>query len=87
MIQGDRVIGTQIGNRVVMFSENAEIMDTPFSFELEGNDTYSILLTDMAEGTWQVLKDGSVMIPAIQVRPQEGTVYLRGSGGVYKLLR
>jgi len=87
MIEGNGVIGAQIGNRVVIFSKNAEMMDTPFSFDIEGNDTYSILLTDMAEGTWQVLKDGNAMIPAIQVRPQEGTIYLRGSGGEYKLLR
>lgn len=87
LIAGDKVVGAQIGSRVVIFSRNAEMMDTPFSFDIEGNDTYSILLTDMAEGTWQVVKDGSVIIPALQVRPQEGSVYLRGSGGEYKLLR
>jgi hypothetical protein len=44
-------------------------------------------LTDMAEGTWQVLKDGNVLLPAIQVLNQEGIVYFKGSGGKYKLLR
>jgi len=87
LINGNKVTGVQIGDRVVIFSRDTELIDTPFSFELKENDTYSILLTDMAEGTWQVLKDGQVMIPAIQVRKQEGTVYFMGSAGEYVILR
>ncbi len=87
LIKGDKVVGAQIGKRVVIFNRDAEIMDTPFSFIIKGEDTFDILLTDMAEGTWQVLKDGNVLIPAIQVLNQEGIVYFKGSGGKYKLLR
>ena len=87
LIAGDKVVGAHIGNSVVIFSKDAEMMNTTVSFEIKGHATYNILLTDMAEGTWQVVKDGRVIIPAMQVRPQEGTVYLRGSGGKYQLFR
>jgi heparin/heparan-sulfate lyase len=86
-IIGDMIVGAHIGNSVVIFSKDAEMMNTPVSFEIKGHGTYNILLTDMAEGTWQVVKDGRVIIPAMQVRPKEGTVYLRGSGGKYQLFR
>ena len=87
LIKGDKVVGAQIGERVVIFSKDAEVMNMPFSFNIGGQDSYDILLTDIAGGTWQVLKDGKVMIPAIQVQNQEGTVYFNGSGGEYKILR
>ncbi len=87
LIKGDKVVGAQIGERVVIFSEDAEVMNTPFSFTIEGKDTYDILLTDMAEGTWQVLKDGNVLIPAISVPNENGTLYFKAKGGEYNILR
>jgi heparin/heparan-sulfate lyase len=87
LIEGDKVVGAQIGDRVVIFSKDSEDMSMTFSFNIEGEHTFGILITDMVKGTWQVLKGGKVMIPAIQVRNQEGTIYFRGSGGEYKILR
>jgi heparin/heparan-sulfate lyase len=87
MIKGDKVVGAQIRDRAVIFSRNTEVMDTPFTFNIKGEGSCDILLTDMAEGTWQVLKDGKVLIPAIQSQNQEGTVYFKGSSGEYKLFR
>ena len=87
LIKDNKVVGAQIGERVVIFSKNSEEMNMPFSFNIDGEDPFEILLTDMAEGTWQVLRNGEVMIPAIQVRNHEGTIYFKGSGGEYKIMR
>jgi heparin/heparan-sulfate lyase len=41
----------------------------------------------LAEGTWQLLKNGEIFIPAMPVKSDEGTMYFDGPSGQYTLLR
>jgi hypothetical protein len=58
-----------------------------FSFNLSGPGIFKILLTDLLPGTWQVLKDGKIFIPAIPAASEDGALYFEGKEGIYKLLR
>ena len=62
-------------------------MNTPIGFEVSGKGEFKILVTDLAPGTWQVLKDGAVLIPAVEVAEDAGVLYLDGPAGRYSLLR
>jgi len=84
-IDGDKVVGVQISDRVVIFSKSSEVMDGPFTFSINDNGTYKILLTDLLPGTWQVLKDNKVVIPSISVRSDDGILYFEGTKGKYAL--
>jgi heparin/heparan-sulfate lyase len=87
LIEGNKATGVQIGDRAVVFSKDVKVTDMPVTFEIKGEDNFDILLTDLAEGTWQVLRNGKVWIPAVAVQHQDGTLYFKGSGGKYKILR
>jgi len=86
-IDGDRCVGVKVADRVVVFSENADIMGTPFSFTLHGEGEYKILVTDLKPGTWQVRKEGKVVHPALPAREDDGLIYFKGTAGNYSFLR
>jgi len=86
-IDSEKVIGVQIGDRVVTFSKNFETVGQSFSFSINGKGTYKLVLTDLLPGTWQVLKEGKVYLPAVLVRSDDGVLYFEGTAGEYKFLR
>ncbi len=59
----------------------------PASLTVTGEGLNKILMTDLSHGTWQVHKDGSVFIPAVRVRTDDGILYFEGEKGQYKFLR
>jgi len=86
-IDGDKVVGVQVLDRIVVFSKSAEIIDRGFSLSIEEQGTYKILLTDLSAGMWQVKKDNKVIIPAIPVKSDEGMLFFVGTKGEYTFLR
>lgn len=44
-------------------------------------------MTDLAEGTWQVWRDGRIVTPAVTVSAEAGTLYFEGPAGRYELRR
>ena len=86
-VQSDKMTGVRIADRVVAFSKNSNVIDTPFTVKLQGNGVYKILITDLYHGTWQIIKDGKVFKPAIYVRSDDKLLYFEGTAGEYKFLR
>jgi heparin/heparan-sulfate lyase len=86
-IDGEKVIGVQIADRVTTFSKNFATLDRSFSFSIEGKGTYKFVLTDMLSGTWQVMKEGKVFLPAVMVRSDDGILYFEGLAGNYSFMR
>lgn len=86
-IKTNIVAGAHIANRVVTFSKSTELLNHPFKFLVQGSGTYKIMLCDLAEGTWQVKKNGQVFIPAIPVSSNDGILYFEGTAGKYEFLR
>ena len=86
-IDGDKVVGVQISDRVVIFSKSSEVMERVFTFSINDDGNYKILVTDLFPGTWQVLKDNKVVIPSILVKSDDGILYFEGTKGEYTLTR
>lgn len=86
-IATDKIIGAQLADRIVTFSKNTEIIDLPFKLTIEGKGVFKVLLSDLFNGTWQVKKNGKVLLPAVPVRKNEGTLYFEGTAGDYEFLR
>jgi hypothetical protein len=84
-IDGDKVVGAQISDRIVIFSKTCEILESPFTFSINDEGTYKILLTDLLKGTWRVLKENKVIIPSVTVRDEDGILYFEGTKGRYSL--
>jgi heparin/heparan-sulfate lyase len=78
--------GARIADRVVCFQKESGRIVRPVSFAVSGAGTLRYLMTDLAEGTWQVWRDGRIVMPAATVR-EFGTLYFEGPPGSYELRR
>lgn len=88
LVDAGKVAGAVIADRVVTFSRDGQELKGGFGFTVpEGQDSWKILVTDLMPGTWQILKDGRIYIPAVEARADEGTVYFEGGAGTYSFLR
>lgn len=86
-INGDKVVGVQLADRVVTFSKTSETVDRPFNFSVAGKGTFKFVITDLSPGTWQVVKDGKIFLPAMLVRSDDGILCFEGTAGAYSFLR
>jgi heparin/heparan-sulfate lyase len=80
-------VGAQIGQSVVLFSRDGKRLDRTVSFTIKGDGTFRYLVTDLAEGTWRVLRNESVVNSAASVKAEEGTLWFEGPAGTYRLQR
>ena len=86
-IDGDKIVGVQIADRITTFSKNFIVIDRAFSMTVKGNGNFKFVLTDLLSGTWRILKDGKVLQPAAVVRSDDGVLCFEGTAGEYKFLR
>lgn len=86
-IDADRVVGVQIADRVVTFSKNCEPLSGKFGIQVGGTNTLKFVLTDLVPGTWQIKKEGKVIVPAIEVRSDDGILSFEGVAGNYEFSR
>ncbi len=85
-IDGDKVAGAMISDRVVIFGRDGQALDQRAVFEIPDSEkVFRILVTDLVPGVWKVMKDGKVLIPAAEVRADDGTLYFSGQSGRYTL--
>jgi heparin/heparan-sulfate lyase len=81
-VEGDKVTGVQISDRIVMFSRASEKIEGRFTFKVRDEKSYKILLTDLSPGTWQVLRDNKV-VSTVRTCVEAGTIYFEGGKGRY----
>ena len=86
-IDGDKIVGVQLADRITTFSKNFTIVDRPFDLSVKGSGTFKFVLTDLLPGTWQIIKNGKVFQPAIVVRSDDGVLCFEGGAGEYRFLR
>lgn len=85
-IDGDKVAGAMISDRVVIFGRDGQALDQRAGFEIPDSEkVFRILVTDLVPGVWKVMKDGKVLIPAAEVCADDGTLYFSGQSGRYTL--
>ena len=85
-IDGDGITGVRISDRIVFVSKTSEVIDSSFTFPVQEEGKFKILLTDLVAGTWQVLRDNNVVIPSASVKEDDGVIYFEGTKGKYTVL-
>ena len=83
-IEDENVSGLLLAGTTVLFRNDGARTDRPVRFRSEGD---RFLAADLAEGTWQVWRDGAVVRPAVRVSGEEGTLWFEGPAGNYELRR
>ncbi|MNY80578.1 Heparin and heparin-sulfate lyase precursor [compost metagenome] len=76
-----------MADRVVTFSKTFETIDRSFNFSVVGKGTFKFVITDLLPGTWQVIKDGKVLYPALSCKGDDAALYFTGTEGTYRFLR
>jgi hypothetical protein len=86
-IEGQSVVGARLSDRVVLFNPRGNRSADPISFVVKGDGTVKFLVTDVAEGNWQVWRDGRMARPAVLASGDAGVLYFEGPAGSYSLRR
>ena len=86
-IESGNIVGVRLADRVVLFDSRGDRNADPLAFSVQGDGTLKFLVTDLAEGTWQVWRDGKIAVPALSVSADDGTAYFEGRSGRYELRR
>jgi len=86
-LESKEVVGVRLADRAVFFNRTGERTNRPLVLSVNGNGPIKCLVTDLAEGTWQVWRDGRIVHPAITVIGDAGTLYFEGPAGNYSLRR
>jgi hypothetical protein len=86
-IESADLVGVCLAHRIVLFNKTGIRSDKPVSFSLEGGGTFKYLVTDLAQGNWQIWRDAKIVKPVAAVNLDEGTLYFKGPAGSYELRR
>ncbi len=86
-LESGDLIGVRVADSVVFFNRTGDRMSHAVSFTVSGSSPLKCLVTDLAEGTWQVWRDGRIIRPAVTVNGDEGTLYFQAPPGNYQLRR
>ena len=82
-IETDQMTGLQIGDRIVLFAKNGNPENRPINLTIKGNGTFKVLITDLANGNWEVTGPGAPGMIGID----RNLVYFQATAGDYRLIR
>ncbi len=83
-IDDGRLIGALLGDTTIFFQRDGRRTDQAVTLRSQGA---RFLVTDLAEGTWRVSRDGAALDPPLQVSAESGTLWFEGPPGSYTLQR
>ena len=86
-IDSECIVGVQIKDRVVTFSKGSNEITGKFDFTINGEGKYTFVITDLKAGNWQIKKNGKIIIPTLEAKSDEGTLYFEGTAGKYEFNR
>jgi len=86
-VQTSEFVGARIADRLVLFHADGSRTNRPVSFSIKAPGMVKCLVTDLAEGIWQVWKDGRILRPALTVTSDEGTLFFQAEPGEFQLRR
>lgn len=88
-VEGDKVVGAAVSDRVVLFAKDSGVLSDDFSFEIpkSAGKKVKVLLTDMEEGMWNISRNGRPFMESVSVDSVSGTIYFTATPGRYSLAR
>ncbi|MNI23138.1 Heparin and heparin-sulfate lyase precursor [compost metagenome] len=83
----DDYAGARIQDRVVFFAKGFDLIDQEATITFDGvtNHTYKVLVTDLADGYWTVVKVGETAAVKYKVVKEGNSIYFEGKPGTYTL--
>lgn len=85
-IDGDKVVGVQIADRITTFSKNLLPVSRSFSLLAIGTETFKFVLTDLMPGAWLIMKDEAQYVSASTIKADDGILTFEGTAGTYQII-
>jgi hypothetical protein len=82
-IENSQLVGTKIGDRVVLFSQNSELIKQPITVKLTGKGLFKVLLTDLQNGLWKVRSIDDSSFQTIALKSEKNLIYFTAGKGNY----
>lgn len=88
-IDAEKVVGALVADRIVMFSRDSRQLSDSFTFEIPktAGKEVKVLLTDLAEGEWNIRRNNKPVMDQVHVTAESGTTYFTASPGKYTIGR
>lgn len=84
-VETPELVGTGLGDRLVLFSKTGALLAGPFTLAISGEKPVKVLIADVSDGTWQVeplpARPGS---PALVISTRQ-LLYFNAKKGSYRL--
>ncbi|MDD4972639.1 MAG: choice-of-anchor Q domain-containing protein, partial [Paludibacter sp.] len=84
-IENSQLVGTKIADRIVLFSQNSELINQPIGLAITGNGSYKVLLTDLQNGTWTVKCTDNPSFQPITIKSDNNLIYFTAGMGNYSI--
>jgi len=82
-IETTQMTGAKIGDRIVLFSKNSTLINTPVNLIISGSGTFKVLITDLEKGNWEITGYQSPRT----VRNDNNLVYFEVATGNYVITK
>ena len=82
-VETDQMTGAKIGDRIVLFSKNGALVNSPVNLTIEGSGTFKVLITDLEKGNWEITGPSSSGI----VNNDKNLVYFQATAGNYVITK
>jgi heparin/heparan-sulfate lyase len=85
-IETDQLLGARVGNELVLFAKNGELLAGPLGLAISGSAPVRVVVTDLVPGFWSAARDGKAVHQTEATRTGQ-TICLRLVPGTYQLTR
>lgn len=84
---GENIVGVKISDRIVTFSKTSNLISDTVEFSIKDKGKVKILVSDLSQGSWKVLRNDRVVIPELNASKENHSVYFEGEKGMYQLVK
>ena len=82
-VETTQMTGTKIGDRIVLFSKNGNLVNTQINLTVSGAGTFKVLITDLEKGNWII--NGPQLLCVCN--NDQNLVYFEASEGNYEIIK
>ena len=88
-IDGEKVVGALVADRLVIFARDSKSLSDNFTFEIpkSAGKSVKVLLTDLEAGDWKVLCGKKPILKNVKVSAESGTIYFTAAPGQYTIVK
>jgi heparin/heparan-sulfate lyase len=86
-IKTPKLTGAVLGDRMVLFSKDGQIINDNFDLDINSNSPLKVLVTDIQNGKWKVVSTSNKNQQSFIIESTQQLLYFKVSSGQYKIIK